>query len=583
MQQRKQAGPFNWELLFNIFSLALPYRGKFFTAVFLTISIAILGPLRPYLIQHTLDTYVTKNDSVGLLNFSLLLFFLLLLQSAIQWWSTLLANFLGQQIIYDLRNKVYNHLLSLKLKYYDQTPVGTLVTRSISDIETISEVFSEGMINIAGDIIQIVVLLVLMFGTHVKLSLVCLSVLPVLFYSGYLFKEKIKTSFEDVRTQVANLNTFVQEHLSGMQLVQLFNRENEELDKFKKINAEHRNANIQSVFYYSVFFPVVEVLSAISIGLLVWYGSKEVLAEEISLGVLVAFILYINLFFRPIRQLADRFNNLQMGMIASERIFQLIEDISPKETEGNKTLNQTRGNIEFCNVSFAYTPNQPVLKNISFSVQPGKTIALVGKTGAGKSSIIQLLSRFYDIESGEILIDGTNINQYTLASLRSKISVVMQDVFLFNGSILENIQLYNNTLSEDQIIATAKLLGAHDFIMRMPNGYRQIITERGANLSVGQRQLISFTRAMVTDPAILVLDEATSSIDHETEEIIQHAIEKMRAGRSSIVIAHRLSTIANADEILVMEKGEIVERGNHQNLLQNSGYYKNLYEKQFAT
>jgi len=583
MQQRKQAGPFNWELLFNIFSLALPYRGKFFTAVFLTISIAILGPLRPYLIQHTLDTYVTKNDSVGLLNFSLLLFFLLLLQSAIQWWSTLLANFLGQQIIYDLRNKVYNHLLSLKLKYYDQTPVGTLVTRSISDIETISEVFSEGMINIAGDIIQIVVLLVLMFGTHVKLSLVCLSVLPVLFYSGYLFKEKIKTSFEDVRTQVANLNTFVQEHLSGMQLVQLFNRENEELEKFKKINAEHRNANIQSVFYYSVFFPVVEVLSAISIGLLVWYGSKEVLAEEISLGVLVAFILYINLFFRPIRQLADRFNNLQMGMIASERIFQLIEDISPKETEGNKILNQTRGNIEFCNVSFAYTPNQPVLKNISFSVQPGKTIALVGKTGAGKSSIIQLLSRFYDIESGEILIDGTNINQYTLASLRSKISVVMQDVFLFNGSILENIQLYNNSLSEDQIIATAKLLGAHDFIMRMPNGYRQIITERGANLSVGQRQLISFTRAMVTDPAILVLDEATSSIDHETEEIIQHAIEKMRAGRSSIVIAHRLSTIANADEILVMEKGEIVERGNHQNLLQNSGYYKNLYEKQFAT
>ncbi|MCE2741727.1 MAG: ABC transporter ATP-binding protein/permease [Sphingobacteriales bacterium] len=583
MQQRKQAGPFNWELLFNIFSLALPYRGKFFTAVFLTISIAILGPLRPYLIQHTLDTYVTKNDSVGLLNFSLLLFFLLLLQSAIQWWSTLLANFLGQQIIYDLRNKVYNHLLSLKLKYYDQTPVGTLVTRSISDIETISEVFSEGMINIAGDIIQIVVLLVLMFGTHVKLSLVCLSVLPVLFYSGYLFKEKIKTSFEDVRTQVANLNTFVQEHLSGMQLVQLFNRENEELEKFKKINAEHRNANIQSVFYYSVFFPVVEVLSAISIGLLVWYGSKEVLAEEISLGVLVAFILYINLFFRPIRQLADRFNNLQMGMIASERIFQLIEDISPKETEGNKILHQTRGNIEFCNVSFAYTPNQPVLKNISFSVQPGKTIALVGKTGAGKSSIIQLLSRFYDIESGEILIDGTNINQYTLASLRSKISVVMQDVFLFNGSILENIQLYNNTLSEDQIIATAKLLGAHDFIMRMPNGYQQIITERGANLSVGQRQLISFTRAMVTDPAILVLDEATSSIDHETEEIIQHAIEKMRAGRSSIVIAHRLSTISNADEILVMEKGEIVERGNHQNLLQNSGYYKNLYEKQFAT
>ena len=581
--QKKQSVPINWTLLTKIFSLALPYRVKFFTAVFLTISIAILGPLRPFLIQHTLDTYVTAGDAIGLLNFSLILFFLLLLQSAIQWWSTLLANFLGQQIIFDLRNKVYKHLLSLKLKYYDQTPVGTLVTRSISDIETISEVFSEGMINIAGDIIQIIVLLILMFGTHVKLSLVCLSVLPLLFYSGYLFKEKIKTSFEEVRNQVANLNTFVQEHLSGMQLVQLFNRENEELDKFKKINAEHRNANIQSVFYYSVFFPVVEVLSAISIGLLVWYGSKGVLAEEISLGVLVAFILYINLFFRPIRQLADRFNNLQMGMIASERIFQLLEDNAPQETEGNKELIQTKGQIAFHQVSFEYLPNQPVLKNISFSVQPGKTIALVGQTGAGKSSIIHLLSKFYDIQSGEILIDNTNINQYTLNSLRSKISVVMQDVFLFNGSILENIQLFNKNLSEEKIIATAKLLGAHDFIMRMPLGYHQIITERGSNLSVGQRQLISFTRAMVTDPAILVLDEATSSIDHETEEIIQLAIEKMRSGRSSIVIAHRLSTIMNADEILVLEKGEIVERGNHQNLMQTSGFYKNLYEKQFAS
>lgn len=580
--QKKQSAPINWILLCKIFSLALPYRVKFFTAVLLTIITAILGPLRPFLIQHTLDNYVSVGDAIGLLNFSLILFFLLLLQSAIQWWSTLLANFLGQQIIFDLRNKVYKHLLSLKLKYYDQTPVGTLVTRSISDIETISEVFSEGMINIAGDIIQIIVLLILMFGTHVKLSLVCLSVLPLLFYSGYLFKEKIKTSFEEVRNQVANLNTFVQEHLSGMQLVQLFNRENEELEKFKKINAEHRNANIQSVFYYSVFFPVVEVLSAISIGLLVWYGAKGVLAEEISLGVLVAFILYINLFFRPIRQLADRFNNLQMGMIASDRIFKLLEDNAPQETEGKNELIHTKGLITFHQVSFEYIPKQPVLKNISFSVQPGKTIALVGQTGAGKSSIIHLLSKFYDIQTGEIFIDDININQYTLSSLRSKISVVMQDVFLFNGSILENIQLFNKNLSEEKIIATAKLLGAHDFIIRMPLGYNQIITERGSNLSVGQRQLISFTRAMVTDPAILVLDEATSSIDHDTEEIIQLAIEKMRSGRSSIVIAHRLSTIINADEILVLEKGEIVERGNHQNLMKNSSFYKNLYEKQFA-
>lgn len=572
----------NWGLLGKIFSLALPYKSKFITAVILTISMAILGPLRPYLIQHTLDTYVVDNDATGLLYFCLFILFLLVLQSVIQWWSTILANFLGQQIIFDLRNKVYKHLLSLRLKYFDQTPVGTLVTRSISDIETISEVFSEGLINIVGDMLQIIILLVLMFGTDVKLSLVCLSVLPFLFYSGYLFKEKIKGSFEDVRNQVAKLNTFVQEHLSGMQLVQIFNREAQEYDNFKEINAQHRDANVKSVFYYSVFFPVVEVLSAIAIGLLVWYGSKGVIAHEVTIGTLVAFILYLNLFFRPIRQLADRFNNLQMGMIAGDRIFQLIEDNSQVEPSGSIGLNQTQGNIEFKEVCFSYIPGQPVLNHINFSVQKGKTTALVGATGAGKSSIINLLSRFYQIDSGEILLDGHNINEYTLPSLRSKISVVMQDVFLFTGSILENIQLYDRRISEEKIIATAKLLGAHDFIIKMPNGYQQIVTERGANLSVGQRQLISFVRAMVVNPAILILDEATSSIDHETEEVIQHAILKMREGRSSIVIAHRLSTIANADEILVLSKGHIVERGNHVQLLENSGYYRTLYDHQFA-
>jgi ATP-binding cassette subfamily B protein len=493
-----------------------------------------------------------------------------------------LANFLGQQIIFDLRNKVYKHLLSLRLKYFDQTPVGTLVTRSISDIETISEVFSEGLINIVGDMLQIIILLVLMFGTDVKLSLVCLSVLPFLFYSGYLFKEKIKGSFEDVRNQVAKLNTFVQEHLSGMQLVQIFNREAQEYNNFKEINAQHRDANVKSVFYYSVFFPVVEVLSAIAIGLLVWYGSKGVIAHEVTIGTLVAFILYLNLFFRPIRQLADRFNNLQMGMIAGDRIFQLIEDNSQVEPSGNIGLNQTQGNIEFKEVCFSYIPGQSVLNHINFSVQKGKTTALVGATGAGKSSIINLLSRFYQIDSGQILLDGHNINEYTLTSLRSKISVVMQDVFLFTGSILENIQLYDRSISEEKIIATAKLLGAHEFIIKMPNGYHQMVTERGANLSVGQRQLISFVRAMVVNPAILILDEATSSIDHETEEVIQHAILKMREGRSSIVIAHRLSTIANADEILVLSKGHIVERGTHVQLLENSGYYRTLYDHQFA-
>lgn len=582
MSEKQKKESFDWKLLLRIFSLALPYRNKFFTAVFLTISIAILGPLRPYLIQVTIDKYISVGNGKGLLNMSILLLVLLIIGAAMQWWGTLLSNFLGQQIIYDLRNKVYKHLLTFKQSYFDKTPVGNLVTRSISDIEVISEVFSEGMINIVGDVLQIVVLLILMFATDVKLSLVCLSVLPLLFYSGYLFKEAVKSSFEEVRNKVAQMNTFVQEHLTGMQIVQIFNREPQEFEKFKTINAEHRDANIQSVFYYSVFFPVVEVLSAIAIGLLVWYGSGGVIEGTFSAGVLIAFIMYLNLFFRPIRQLADRFNNLQMGMVASDRIFKLIDEIEPKEREGSINANQLEGNIAFEKVNFSYIPGQSVLKEISFSLTKGKTLALVGATGAGKSSIINLLSRFYDIQSGTIKIDGVLVQDYNLESLRSKIAVVLQDVFLFSGSIMDNIKLYDTEISDEEVIAIAKQLGAHEFISLLPNGYQQAVMERGASLSVGQRQLISFVRAMVHKPAILVLDEATSSIDHETEEIIQQAIEKMRVGRSSIMIAHRLSTIAHADEILVLEKGEIVERGTHQQLLQNSQYYKELYTHQFA-
>jgi ATP-binding cassette subfamily B protein len=421
-----------------------------------------------------------------------------------------------------------------------------------------------------------------MFGTDVKLSLICLSVLPLLFYSGYLFKEAVKSSFEEVRNKVAQLNTFVQEHLTGMAIVQLFNQETQEYEKFNAINKEHRDANIKSVFYYSVFFPVVEVLGAVAVGLLVWYGAKGVIIGETSIGVLVAFIMYLNLFFRPIRQLADRFNNLQMGMVASERIFQLLDDETPKEKEGTLTLENCKGNIAFKDVHFAYVPNQPVLNGISFSVSQGQTLAIVGATGAGKSSIINLLSRFYEIDHGSICLDGTDIREFTLESLRKKIAVVLQDVFLFSGSVMDNIKLYDTSISDETVIETAKNLGAHNFIMQLPNGYQQTVMERGATLSVGQRQLISFVRAMVHQPAVLVLDEATSSIDHETEEIIQEAIEKMRKGRSSIMIAHRLSTIAHADEILVLEKGHIVERGNHESLLQNSMYYKELYEHQFA-
>jgi ATP-binding cassette subfamily B protein len=581
MQQEKKK-TVNWGLLVRIFALALPYKNKFFTAVFLTVGISILGPYRPYLIQIIIDKYIAVGDGPGLLNMSLFLLFILGISALMQWWGTLLSNFLGQQIIYDLRNKVFKHLTSLKQSYFDKTPVGTLVTRSISDIEVISEVFSEGMINIVGDLLQIIVLLALMFGTDVKLSLICLSVLPLLFYSGYLFKEAVKSSFEEVRNKVAQLNTFVQEHLTGMAIVQLFNQETQEYEKFNAINKEHRDANIKSVFYYSVFFPVVEVLGAVAVGLLVWYGAKGVIIGETSIGVLVAFIMYLNLFFRPIRQLADRFNNLQMGMVASERIFQLLDDETPKEKEGTLTLENCKGNIAFKDVHFAYVPNQPVLNGISFSVSQGQTLAIVGATGAGKSSIINLLSRFYEIDHGSICLDGTDIREFTLESLRKKIAVVLQDVFLFSGSVMDNIKLYDTSISDETVIETAKNLGAHNFIMQLPHGYQQTVMERGATLSVGQRQLISFVRAMVHQPAVLVLDEATSSIDHETEEIIQEAIEKMRKGRSSIMIAHRLSTIAHADEILVLEKGHIVERGNHESLLQNSMYYKELYEHQFA-
>ncbi|MBC7383400.1 MAG: ABC transporter ATP-binding protein [Bacteroidia bacterium] len=573
---------FDWTLFGKIFSLALPFKKQFYSAVVLTLAMSFLGPFRPYLIQYTLDHYVASGNEEGLLRMSLVIFGLLIVHAAIQLWSTILANFLGQQIIMDLRNKIYRHLLGLQLRFFDRTPVGTLVTRSISDIETISEVFSEGMINIVGDIFQIIFILILMFITDVKLSLVSLSVIPVLFYSGYLFKEKVKESFEEVRNQVARLNTFVQEHISGMHIVQLFNREQREYDAFKAINKDHRDANIRSVFYYSVFFPVVEVLSAISIGLIVWYGAKGAMDQHLSIGTIIAFIMYINLFFRPIRQLADRFNNLQMGMVASDRIFRLLEKQEDLEPSGTLLMQRPEGNIEFKNVWFGYTPGETVLKDISFKVKNGQTIALVGATGAGKSSIINLLNRFYEIDKGLILIDEVPICNYSNQSLRRYISVVLQDVFLFSGTIIDNIRLFNKQIGEEEIIAISRLLGAHPFIEQLPDGYYQQVYERGASLSVGQRQLISFVRAMVTNPAILVLDEATSSIDHETEVVIQSAIEKMRKGRSCIVIAHRLSTIMDADQILVMDKGIIVEQGNHAELLAKGGFYKNLYDHQFV-
>jgi ATP-binding cassette subfamily B protein len=572
----------NLNLLGRVYQLAKPYKAKLYTSIALTIGMAFLGPLRPFIIQYTIDNFIANNNQIGLINMSLLLLFMLVLQAGMQVWSTILTNYLGQSVIKDLRMQVFTYLTGLRLLFYDKNPVGALVTRTISDIETIADVFSEGLINISGDILQIVFILIFMFGTNWQLSLVSLSVLPFLLYAGYVFKEKVRLSFEDVRTHVSRLNTFVQEHIQGMHIVQIFNREEKELERFKEINAEHRDANIRSVMYYSVFFPVVEIIAALSTALIVWYGAKGVIQDHASIGSITAFIMYINLFFRPIRQLADRFNTMQMGMVAAGRIFKLVDDKENIEPTGSIKIDNLKGNIQFKNVYFGYNPNQYVLKDISLQVNEGKNVAFIGATGAGKSSIINLLSRFYNIEKGEILVDGHKLEDLDIKYLRSQIAVVLQDVFLFSGSVMDNIKLNNKHITNEEVIATAKLLGAHDFISRLPDGYNQNVQERGASLSVGQRQLISFVRAMVINPAVLILDEATSSVDNETEDVIQKAIETMMKGRTSIVIAHRLSTIQHADEIIVLDKGMIVEKGSHKKLLNLNGFYKKLYELQFA-
>lgn len=578
----KTGSAFNFSLLRRIYALAKPYTFKLIISVILVLLMAFLGPYRAYLIQFTLDHYVANSNMQGLINMSLFIFALLLIQSLIQVWSTILTNFLGQKVIMDLRNKVYTYLTGLRLRFYDKTPVGTLVTRTVSDVETISDVFSEGLINIAGDLLQVIFILAFMFSMNWKLSLVSLSVLPILIWAGYWFKEKVRKSFEEVRTEVTRLNTFVQEHIQGMQIVQIFNREQKELGRFKEINQRHRDANIRSVFYYSVFFPVVEIVAAASTALIVWYGAKGVLNDVATIGDITAFFFFTNMFFRPIRQIADRFNTLQMGMVAAERIFKLIDEEDNIEPTGSKKLAAIEGDIEFKDVWFGYNPGEYVLKNISIRVHKGKTVALVGATGAGKSSVINLLSRFYEIEKGRILIDGMDLHELDIQSVRRHIAVVLQDVFLFSGTVMENIRLFNKNITEEQIIDTAKMLGAHEFIMKLPHGYMQEVHERGATLSVGQRQLISFVRAMVIHPRVLILDEATSSVDNETEQVIQQAIHTMMQGRTSIVIAHRLSTIQYADEIIVLDKGEIAERGNHQQLLEIDGFYKRLYELQFA-
>ena len=569
----------------RILEYVKPYNKTFLITCFTTVLLAALSPLRPLLIKYTFDHFILLSDSEGLLIMTLIMIGLLIFESVVQFYNTYMANWLGQTVIKDLRVDVFKQLLSFKLKYFDRTPIGTLVTRSISDIETIADIFSEGLLVIIGDLLKIIVIVGVMFFINPKLTLISLSVLPMLIFSAWVFKNAIKSAFQDVRTQVANLNAFVQEHITGMSIVQIFNREEAEMKKFKEINAKHRDANIRSVWHYSVFLPVVEILSAISIGLLIWWGADAVIrqVEGVTLGTLTAFILYLHMLFRPIRELADRFNTLQMGMVSSERVFKVMDTQAIIRDEGSENMEGVNGNIEFKDLWFAYNDEDWVLKGISFKVKEGQTLALIGSTGSGKTSVINVLGRFYEYEKGHILVDGTELRDYSIGSVRDNIAVVLQDVFLFSDTILNNITLNNTNISREEVIEAAKIVGAHDFIIKLPGSYDFNVMERGGMLSVGQRQLISFIRAYVYNPKILILDEATSSVDTESEQLIQYAIDKITENRTSIVIAHRLATVQKADKIIVLDHGQIVESGNHQELLRLDGQYRKLFELQFKS
>ncbi|WP_298740855.1 ABC transporter ATP-binding protein [uncultured Chitinophaga sp.] len=572
---------FDFSLLRRLFSFAAPYKRSFYLSMFLTVLLAVLSPLRPWLIQVTVDKYIANQWMRMLIIITIVQIGVLLLETLVRFFFGYLTNWLGQSVVKDLRVTVYKKIVRLNLSFFDRTPIGTLTTRTINDIEAINDVFSEGIISIVADLLMIVAILVVMFIEDWRLTLISLSPFPVLILATWIFKESVNKSFHQVRNAVAALNAFVQEHITGMVVVQAFSAEKREFARFKKINKDHRNANIDAIFAYSVFFPVVEIILAISLGLMVWWGANKVLSYEVTQGVMIAFIMYLNLLFRPLRVLADKFNTLQMGMVASERVFKILDNEDQIPDKGTKDAAGMRGDIIFDHVHFAYTEDRYVLKDISFHANPGDTIAIVGHTGSGKTTIISILNRLYEIQKGQIKIDGVDISQYTLGSLRTKIGVVLQDVFLFSGSIYENITLRNPEITRERVEQAARLIGMHDFIMQLPGGYDYQVMERGSTLSLGQRQLISFVRALLYDPAILILDEATSSVDTESEALIQHAIDKLIAGRTAIVIAHRLSTISKASKIIVLDKGEIREMGTHEELLKLEGFYYKLHSMQF--
>lgn len=578
---------FNFSLLKRVLRYVRPYRHLFAWSVLLTILLALVAPVRPMLVGYTLDKYIMTGNYSGLLYMSLAMLLALVLQTLFQYLHTMLTNLLGQSTIRDLRINVFKHISSLRLKFFDRTPIGQLITRTVSDIETIADIFTEGLIAMIGDMLQLLVIIGIMFWMDWQLSLAVLIPLPLLLFATRVFQQAIKKVFQKVRTEVSNLNTFLQEHISGIAIIQYFAREEQEYQKFKNINARYRNANIRSNWYYSIFFPVVDIVSGMSLGLLIWFGAKSVLHNpNIEPGIITTFIMFINMLFRPIRELADKFNTLQMGMVGADRVFKVLDTDEKTPNTGTLSLAELKGHIVFKNVWFSYdqddteNPNY-VLKDISFEVKPGQTVALVGATGAGKSSTINILNRFYEIQKGSIEIDGHPLQAYNLEYLRRQIATVQQDVFLFSDTILNNITLQCADISPEAVEQAAKTVGADQFIRRLPQGYQYNVMERGATLSAGQAQLIAFIRALVHQPKILVLDEATSSVDTESELLIQHATEKMMQGRTAIVIAHRLSTIQKADLIVVLDKGEIKEKGTHQQLLKLNGYYKRLYDLQF--
>lgn len=583
MAENGKGNAFDYGLFKRLMTFTKPYKGFVAGAAIAAVLLSLCAALRPLFLQQAIDEGMTPKDMDTLLYFLGAMFVVLMGEVLSQFFFIYWANWLGQNVVRDLRIKLFDHMMKFKMQYYDKSAVGRLVTRAVNDIETIASIFSQGLFMIVSDLLKMAVIIGFMLWKSWELSLIVFAILPFIVYATRVFQKAMKVAFEEVRTQVANLNTFVQERVTGMKIVQVFTREKIEREKFSEINKKHKDAWNKTVWYNSIFFPIAEIVSSLTIGLLVWYGGLRSVGDDtITIGLITAFIQFSQMLFMPLRQIADKFNTLQMGMVSANRVFAILDTDSRIADEGNKRLDHVKGAIEFQNVRFSYVEGEEVLKGISLSVNPGETVAIVGATGAGKSTIINLLSRFYEIDSGTITIDGVDIKEVEIASLREQIAVVLQDVFLFADSIYQNITLGQSSISEEDVEEAAKIIGVDDFIKTLPNGYHYNVKERGAMLSSGQRQLIAFLRAYVSNPAILVLDEATSSVDSYSEQLIQKAIKKITKDRTSIVIAHRLATIKKADKIIVMEKGEIVEIGNHKELLlKEDGYYRNLYEVQF--